>query len=164
MAQMSEPWVRPFRRLIRPLSGRIATRFDLAPFLAASPLEVVTRARGLGTNDAVSFVGRGVPALVGTRPEVHAHYHTPDDVASKIDAVDGAEVVPIRNPVTGLPHRGAIKFHTAFEFREAEMASANFWSRGELEQNHEGRFAALSYVTYGPDGIIDEHSHPAARP
>jgi hypothetical protein len=81
-----------------------------------------------------------------------------------VENVLGAEVVPIRNPVTGLPHRGAIKLHTAFEFREAEMASANFWSRGELEQNHEGRFAALSYVTYGPYGIIDEHSHPAARP
>ena len=73
-----------------------------------------------------------------------------------------AEVVPIKNPVTGQPHRAAIKLHTAFEFREAEMASGNFWSRGEHEQDHENRYAYLSLVTYGPYGIIDEHSHPAA--
>jgi len=73
-----------------------------------------------------------------------------------------ASVVPIKNPVTGLPHRAAIRLHTAFEFREAEMASATFWTRGELEQDYDGRYAAISYVTYGPYGIIDEHSHPAA--
>ncbi len=71
-------------------------------------------------------------------------------------------MVPIKNPVTGLPHRAAIRLHTAFEFREAEMASATYWTRGELEQDYDGRYAAISYVTYGPYGIIDEHSHPAA--
>ena len=80
-----------------------------------------------------------------------------------VENVLGADVVPIKNPVTGLPHRAAIKLHTAVEFREAEMASANFWSKGELDQSHEGRYACISYVTYGPYGIIDEHSHPAAR-
>ena len=79
-----------------------------------------------------------------------------------VENVCAAEVTPIRNPVTGAPHRAAIKLHTAFEFREAEMASADFWSRGELELNHEGRYAYLSLVSYGPYGIIDEHSHPAA--
>jgi hypothetical protein len=74
-----------------------------------------------------------------------------------------AEVVPIKNPVTGLPHRAAIKLHTAFEFREAEMVSGTFWSKGELEHSYEGRYAFISLVTYGPYGIIDEQSHPAAR-
>jgi len=73
-----------------------------------------------------------------------------------------AKVEPIKNPVTGLPHRVAIRMHTAFEFREAEMASGTYWSRGELDQDHDGRYAYMSYVTYGPHGIIDEHSHPAA--
>lgn len=73
-----------------------------------------------------------------------------------------AEVVPIKNPVTGLAHRAAIRLHTAFEYREAEMASASFWTRGELEHEYTGKFAAITYVTYTPYGIVDEHSHPLA--
>ena len=71
-----------------------------------------------------------------------------------------ADVEPIRNPVTGAPHFIAIHPHDGFEFREAEMASATFWSKGELDQKHSKRFAAISYVTYGPYGVIPEQSHP----
>jgi hypothetical protein len=75
-----------------------------------------------------------------------------------------ADIAPIRNPVTGAPHFIAIKPHEGFEFREAEMASADFWSKGELDQKHAGRFAAISFVTYGPYGIVPEESQPNARP
>jgi hypothetical protein len=71
-----------------------------------------------------------------------------------------ADVLPIRNPITGEDHHIAIRPHRGFEFREAEMASATFWSKGELEQKHDNRFAALSFVTYGPHGIIAEESFP----
>jgi hypothetical protein len=71
-----------------------------------------------------------------------------------------AKVGPITNPVTGEEHHIAIRAHRGFEFREAEMASANFWSQGELEQKHTGRYAALSFVSYGPKGIIPEQSFP----
>jgi len=77
-----------------------------------------------------------------------------------VSDVLGAEIEPIRNPVTGKPHFIAIRPQDGFEFREAEMASADFWSRGELDQRHSKRFAAISYVSYGPDGIIPEESHP----
>ncbi|MEM9529990.1 MAG: DUF1326 domain-containing protein, partial [Pseudomonadota bacterium] len=69
-------------------------------------------------------------------------------------------VEPIRNPVTDEPHFIAIKPHDGFEFREAEMASATFWSKGELKQQHRQRFAALTYASYGPYGIIAEESYP----
>lgn len=81
---------------------------------------------------------------------------------SVADVLD-ATVKPIKNPVTGKPHYIAIHPHEGFEFREAEMASASYWSRGELEQRHEGRFAAISFVSYGPHGVIEEESHPKAR-
>lgn len=71
-----------------------------------------------------------------------------------------AEIEPIRNPVTGEPHFIAIRPHAGFEFREAEMASATFWSKGQLEQQHSQRFAAITYVTYGPYGVVPEQSHP----
>jgi hypothetical protein len=71
-----------------------------------------------------------------------------------------AEIEPIRNPVTGEPHFIAIRPREGFEFREAEMASANYWSKGEIEQSHSDRFAAITYATYGPYGIIPEESLP----
>jgi len=80
-----------------------------------------------------------------------------------VDGVMGADIEPIRNPVTGDPHFITIRPHDGFEFREAEMASANFWARGKLEQRHEKRFAAITYVTYGPQGIIPDESLPRRR-
>ncbi|MFT5131576.1 MAG: hypothetical protein ACI9SC_000034 [Gammaproteobacteria bacterium] len=77
-----------------------------------------------------------------------------------VDNVLAAEVEPIKNPVTGQSHFISIRPHDGFEFREAEMASATFWSKGAVEQQHEGRFAAISYVSYGPHGIISEESYP----
>ncbi len=71
-----------------------------------------------------------------------------------------ANVEPIRNPVTGAPHFIAIHPHEGFEFREAEMASSTFWSKGVLEQKHSKRYACITYVSYGPHGIIPEESHP----
>ena len=77
--------------------------------------------------------------------------------------VMGASIEPIRNPVTGKPHFIAIHPHDGFEFREAEMASADFWANGELQQKHSKRFAAITYVSYGPNGIIPADSLPARR-
>jgi hypothetical protein len=74
-----------------------------------------------------------------------------------------ANIEPITNPITGKPHFIALKPHEGFEFREAEMASATFSSQGQLEQRHRGRFAAISYVTYGPYGVIAERSYPVAN-
>ena len=74
-----------------------------------------------------------------------------------------ANIEPIRNPVTGEPHFISIHPHDGFEFREAEMASSDYWARGELEQNHNKRFAAITYVSYGPGGIIPNESLPARR-
>jgi len=79
-----------------------------------------------------------------------------------VQDVLGAGVEPIRNPVTGATYRAAIKLHDGFEFREGEMASSTFWSKGELDQKHKNCYGVLSYVTYGPNGIIDEQSHPRA--
>ena len=75
----------------------------------------------------------------------------------------GAEIEPIKNPVTGTDHFISIRPPEGFEFREAEMASADLWSKGELDLNHTGRFAAISYVSYGPYGIISEESLPNRR-
>lgn len=80
-----------------------------------------------------------------------------------VEGVMEAAIEPIRNPVTGDPHFISIRPHDGFEFREAEMASAIFWAKGELEQQHEKRFATITYVSYGPYGIIPEESFPERK-
>jgi hypothetical protein len=71
-----------------------------------------------------------------------------------------AVLEPIRNPVTGAPHRALIRLPEGFEFRDAEMASSTFWSSGEITQAHERRYGFLTYAAYGPHGVIEEHSYP----
>ncbi|HEX6142911.1 MAG TPA: DUF1326 domain-containing protein [Geminicoccaceae bacterium] len=67
------------------------------------------------------------------------------------------EIEPIRNPVTGKPHRAQIRLPEGFEFREAEVASATFRNadREVLQADHHHVYGALTYVAYGPHGIID---------
>ena len=77
-----------------------------------------------------------------------------------VSGVMAADIEPIRNPVTNEPHFMSIYLYDGFENREAEMASATFWSKGELEQEHSKRYAMMFYATYGPHGIIEEESQP----
>lgn len=81
----------------------------------------------------------------------------------KVENLLEANIEPIRNPVTGKPHFIAIHPHDGFEFREAEMASADFWAKGDITHNHAKRFATVTYVSYGPSGIIPEESLPERR-
>ncbi len=63
---------------------------------------------------------------------------------------------PIRNPVTGAEHSAQIRLPNGFEFREAEMASGRFTAEGpELGFNNEDSYGFLTYVGYGPYGVID---------
>jgi hypothetical protein len=78
----------------------------------------------------------------------------------KVDDVLEAMVEPIKNPVTGKPHRCSIKLVEGFEFREAEMASSSHWSRGEIDQRHDDCYATMFFGTYGPHGIIEQESTP----
>ena len=69
-----------------------------------------------------------------------------------------ATLAPIRNPVTGQPHRAMIRLPEGFGFHEAEMASGNIRSSGGIEFAHADCYGSLWYVAYGPYGIIDEKS------
>ena len=64
-------------------------------------------------------------------------------------------VEPIRNPVTGKPHRARIVLPEGFEFREAEAASGNYAVDAARSFRGEGRYAALWHAAYGPYGIIE---------
>lgn len=67
-----------------------------------------------------------------------------------------ADVVPIRNPVTGQPHRAQIALPEGFEFDRAEMGSADFRVRvdGLADFEHEKCYAALWHAQFGPYGVV----------
>ncbi|MEM8743996.1 MAG: DUF1326 domain-containing protein, partial [Pseudomonadota bacterium] len=72
------------------------------------------------------------------------------------------QMEPIRNPVTNTRHPAKIVLPAGFEFREADMASGTFKANGdELGFDRAGRYGALTYVAYGPHGIIEKESAPA---
>ncbi len=81
----------------------------------------------------------------------------------EVSNVASASYQPIRNPVTGAAHRALIKLPEGFEFREAEMASSTFWSTSAVTQAHQNRYGFLTYVTYGPYGVIEEQSYPTRK-
>ena len=47
-------------------------------------------------------------------------------------------IEPIRNPVTGVPHRALIRLPEGFEFREAEVGSGTFRGRGRRSASPTG--------------------------
>ena len=77
-----------------------------------------------------------------------------------VESVLNCTLEPIQNPVTGAFHRALIKLPEGFEFREAEMASATFTSEGPINQSYSDRYGFLTFVTYGPYGIVEESSYP----
>ena len=49
-----------------------------------------------------------------------------------------------------------IRLPEGFEFREAEVVSADFVGTKSIVFSHEKRYGALAPVAYGPYGIIDD--------
>jgi hypothetical protein len=91
------------------------------------------------------------------------------DVANRTGhfAVPGVlelRIEPIKNPVTGAPHRARISLPEGFEFRVAEAASADFHATGEvLAMSRRNCYGVLFKVAYGPYGIIEEQTDNARR-
>jgi hypothetical protein len=63
------------------------------------------------------------------------------------------DVEPIRNPVTGEPHRAQVVMPEGFEHREAEVASSNINSLGAIKFETSGGHSSLAYVVQTPQGV-----------
>lgn len=70
------------------------------------------------------------------------------------DLVDSS-CEPIRNPVTGDPHRVRIDLPNGFEYRIAEIASASTTSRAEVELNLSNSYGQLAHIHTSQSGVID---------
>lgn len=62
-------------------------------------------------------------------------------------------VEPIKNPVTGAPHRIQVMMPDGFEHRGAEVASADIHSTGEIKFDTKGTHSSLANVTQTPQGV-----------
>lgn len=64
-----------------------------------------------------------------------------------------SEVEPIKNPVTGEPHRIQVMMPDGFEHRMGEVASANISSTGAIRFETKGSHSTLAYVVQTPAGV-----------
>ncbi|OWW20175.1 DUF1326 domain-containing protein [Noviherbaspirillum denitrificans] len=60
---------------------------------------------------------------------------------------------PIKNPVTGLPHRIQVMMPEGFEHREGEVASAVIHSLAAVKFDTNGSHSTLAHVVQTPDGV-----------
>lgn len=72
----------------------------------------------------------------------------------RIPGVLETEVEPIKNPVTGAPHRVQVVMPEGFEHIEGEIASSNIRSSGALQFETQGCHATLAHVTQTPQGVV----------
>jgi hypothetical protein len=63
---------------------------------------------------------------------------------------------PIRNPVTGEPHRALIDLPDGFEYRHAEMGSATFETTGPISMSFKDRYAQFAHIHLNNHGIAKE--------
>jgi hypothetical protein len=72
-------------------------------------------------------------------------------------AVDGfasGTVEPIRNPVTGEPHRARVTLPTGFEYHEAEYVSSTTRASGTVKHDWAGRHGHLAMMHMTPKGPV----------
>jgi hypothetical protein len=70
-----------------------------------------------------------------------------------IPGVLETDVEPIRNPVTGAPHRIRVVMPEGFEHREGEVASSNIRSTGAIKFETHGGHSTLTNVVQTPQGV-----------
>jgi hypothetical protein len=70
-----------------------------------------------------------------------------------IPGVLETDVEPIKNPVTGAPHRIKVVMPEGFEHIEGEVASANIQSTGAIKFTTKGTHSTLAHVVQTPQGV-----------
>jgi hypothetical protein len=70
-----------------------------------------------------------------------------------IPGVLETDVEPIKNPVTGAPHRIRVVMPEGFEHIEGEIASSNIASGGAIKFETHGGHSTLAHVVQTPEGV-----------
>lgn len=64
-----------------------------------------------------------------------------------------ASAEPIRNPMTGAPHRATVSLPTGFEYAEAEFLQGTAKTSGEIKLEFNGTHAHIAKVNWSTRGI-----------
>lgn len=71
-----------------------------------------------------------------------------------IPGVLETDVEPIKNPVTGAPHRIQVVMPEGFEHIEGEIASSNIQSTGAIRFDTQASHSTLAHVVQTPQGVV----------
>jgi hypothetical protein len=71
----------------------------------------------------------------------------------RVPGVLESEVEPIKNPITGAPHRIEVMMPEGFEHRQAEIASATIHSTGAIKFETKASHSSLATVVQTPEGV-----------
>lgn len=102
--------------------------------------------------------------FASTFEKVHEPLFKPIDIEVDLEGRVGrveipglleASAEPIRNPITGAPHRARLTLPQGFEYRTAEFASGSAHSRGAVQLNWAGRHAHLAQLHMTGQGVLD---------
>jgi hypothetical protein len=67
--------------------------------------------------------------------------------------IDGS-AEPIKNPVTGQPHRARVLMPTGFEYRQAEYVSGTGKATGPIALDFQGTHAHIAQVNWSTRGVV----------
>ncbi len=74
--------------------------------------------------------------------------------SARVPGMIESKIEPIRNPVTGEPHRARINLPHGFEYTTAEIASATFQAHGEIEHDYVGSHGQLTMLHLTQNGPV----------
>jgi hypothetical protein len=112
-----------------------------------------------GQNSAQGTLFNIFSLIVTTMHEpIFAPIHFEFDKLARVARVDipgvlQTQVEPIRNPVTGAPHRIQVLMPEGFEHRMGEVASASIHSSGAISFDTRGTHSTLAHVVQTPQGV-----------
>ena len=101
--------------------------------------------------------------FAATYDEVFEPLFKPIDIAIDVDArvghvkipgVGESNATPIRNPVTGEPHRARINLPEGFEYTVAEMGSSSWRTSGPIAVSHSNCYAQFAYLHMNNQGVV----------
>jgi hypothetical protein len=71
-----------------------------------------------------------------------------------VEGLIEARLDPIRNPVTGEPHRARLVLPHGFEYLEAEFGSSTSKSFGPIANDWKDRHGHICILNMGPSGVL----------
>lgn len=72
----------------------------------------------------------------------------------KIEGLIDAFAEPIKNPMTGAPHRATVSLPTGFEYSEAEFLSGTSKTSGPIKLEFNGTHAHIAKVNWNTRGLV----------